>query len=197
MERFRLVFGLLLCDFLGITPIFPIWHSLVDIHIRVLQQKQLMLGPQALKEDSSSTSPVEELSQGCKRVAQRSFSQVVAESPQAVQPTERCNVCGQMHLTRDCNHVLNRDLEGRVELLQKRQICFNCLERGHISKFCEEGPRCEVCPGRHDTLLHGRQRQGRERSRRQDGEADLDAGFLDADSRVLPENKSVSREVLE
>ena len=87
--------------------------------------------------------------------------------------------------------MLKRDLEGRVELLQKRKVCFNCLERGHISKFCEEGPRCEVCPGRHDTLLHGRQRQGQERSRRQDGEADLDA-----DSRVLPDNKSLSGEVL-
>ena len=31
MERFRLVFGLLLCDFLGITPIFPIWHSLAQV----------------------------------------------------------------------------------------------------------------------------------------------------------------------
>ena len=29
MERFRLLFGLQLCDFLGITPIFPIWHSLL------------------------------------------------------------------------------------------------------------------------------------------------------------------------
>ena len=48
----------------------------VDIHIRVLQQKQLMLGPQALKEDSSSTSLVEEPNQGCKREPQRSFSQV-------------------------------------------------------------------------------------------------------------------------
>ena len=165
----------------------------VDIQIRVLQQKQLMLGPQALKEDSPSISPVEEPIQGYKRVAQRSFSQVVAESPQAVQPTERCNVCGQMHLTRDCNHVLKRDLEGRVELLQKRRVCFNCLERGHISKFCEEGPRCEVCPRRHDTLLHGRQRQGGERSwRTLNGDTDLDA-----DGRVLSDNKSANGEVLE
>ena len=164
----------------------------VDFHIRVLQQKQLMLGPQALKEDSSSTSLVEEPNQGCKREPQRSFSQVVVESPQAVQPTERCNVCGQMHLTRDCNHVLELDLEGRVELFLKRRVCFNCLERGHISKFCEEGPRCEVCPGKHDTLLHGRQRQGQEGSRRQDGETDSDA-----DGWVLPDNKSLSGEVLE
>ena len=26
-----MVFGLLLCDFLGITPIFPIWHSLAQV----------------------------------------------------------------------------------------------------------------------------------------------------------------------
>ena len=138
----------------------------VKFHIKVLKQKQLMMGPQALKMDQPLTSPVrptptptpfltptptptpmETPAQDHRK--HRTFSQVVAEAPRKVQPTDRCNICDQMHETHYCTDWWDMDVEQRVETLQKRRLCFNCLERGHISKFCEMEPACTQCGGKH------------------------------------------------
>ena len=135
----------------------------VKRHIMILKQKQLMMGPQALELDHPLTvmptpTPTPTPTPRETPAQPRTFSQVVAEAPRTVQSTDRCNICSQMHETAYCMEWWEMEVEQRIETLQKRGLCFNCLERGHISKFCEMPHRCGKCGGKHDVKIHkGRQ----------------------------------------
>merc|ERR1712212_1280586 len=147
----------------------------VKRHIMILRQKQLMLGPQALELDHPSTitptpTPTPTPSPRETPAQPRTYSQVVVETPRTVQSTDRCNICSQMHVTAGCLAWWEMDMEQRIETLQKRGLCFNCLERGHISKFCEMPDRCGKCGGKHNVKVHRGRQQRRQKEHLQDEE---------------------------
>ena len=149
----------------------------VKRHIMILRQKQLMLGPQALEMDHPSTitltpTPTPTSTQTLRETpAQpRMYSQVVVETPKTVQSTDRCNICSQMHVTAGCLAWWEMEVEQRIETLQKRGLCFNYLERSHISKFCEMPYRCSQCNGKHNAMIHKGRQQRRQKEQLQNDE---------------------------
>ena len=44
--------------------------------------------------------------------------------------------------------------ENRLAKVRKHNICMNCLRQGHFASQCKSTRRCEVCRGKHHTLLH-------------------------------------------
>ena len=82
-------------------------------------------------------------------------NRLVNSQPQQ-QSTERCYICGSIHATEDCHHLVNSDLESRKNLLLSRGLCFHCFEPDHIAKECAKRRFicCTLCKRHHATLLH-------------------------------------------
>ena len=44
--------------------------------------------------------------------------------------------------------------EGKMSILKGNGYCFNCLNKGHLSKHCPSSPRCYKCLMTHHSWLH-------------------------------------------
>lgn len=42
----------------------------------------------------------------------------------------------------------------KVKLLKENGICFGCLTKGHMSKTCKRRMTCQLCQGKHPSILH-------------------------------------------
>lgn len=73
-----------------------------------------------------------------------------------ITPTQSCLFCEGEHLTHHCEEFCKLDLASKKEYVQKNQMCFNCLRKGHAVKMCLQSTRCRICGQRHHTLIHGR-----------------------------------------
>ena len=118
-------------------------RDMVNRHVRILQQKQLMLGgQQQLKVNSTATAPQQQQQQRQQQQQQqhpqgkKSYSKALKESPKKEQSTESCNICKGMHATASCNQLVKLKPDDRVGLIKKHDLCFMCLRKGHILKFC-------------------------------------------------------------
>ncbi|XP_062538935.1 uncharacterized protein LOC134207229 [Armigeres subalbatus] len=45
-------------------------------------------------------------------------------------------------------------VDERLRLVREKQVCFNCLRRGHRSTDCRSNKSCSKCKRKHHTLLH-------------------------------------------
>ena len=44
--------------------------------------------------------------------------------------------------------------EHKVDFIKKEQLCFGCLEKGHVTKYCKARSQCKDCKKNHPTSLH-------------------------------------------
>jgi len=67
-----------------------------------------------------------------------------------------CASCGFSHQLSKCRNFAKKSNEEKIALIRSRGICFLCLRQGHMSNVCPDDGQisCEVCQGRHNTLLH-------------------------------------------
>jgi len=67
----------------------------------------------------------------------------------------KCLICKlNTHRTQDCSKLIDiTDIDERVELVKKKNICFNCLGPHHI-KNCQSSHKCSVCGKSHHSILH-------------------------------------------
>ena len=67
-----------------------------------------------------------------------------------------CPVCNAAHPLAKCKIFIEKNLEERLQVMRKAQLCHNCFKYGHIAVGCLARSTCEVqgCKGRHHTLLH-------------------------------------------
>ena len=61
-----------------------------------------------------------------------------------------------MHATASCNQLIKLKPDDRVGLIKKHDLCFMCMKKGHISRFCRNVPECGKCGKPHNTIFHGR-----------------------------------------
>ena len=54
------------------------------------------------------------------------------------------------YLTMYLSHLSS---ESRMKKVRKQRKCLNCLEYNHKAFNCRFGSRCELCPGKHSTML--------------------------------------------
>ena len=67
---------------------------------------------------------------------------------------EECLYCQGDHTIDDCSNYRNENLEDRTKYAKQNGMCFNCLVKGHMTRFCEEPMRCSKCSRKHHSLLH-------------------------------------------
>lgn len=67
---------------------------------------------------------------------------------------ENCPFCSGSHFLDDCSDMKWRPLQERKAFIQAQRLCFGCLRKGHVAKFCKRRLSCGVCGKRHATLLH-------------------------------------------
>ncbi|XP_039450509.1 uncharacterized protein LOC120429503 [Culex pipiens pallens] len=70
------------------------------------------------------------------------------------QSQRRCLFCGEtFHMPFNCSKLRNMSVSQRVEEVNLRRLCRNCLNAGHYADGCSRGS-CSRCGARHHTLLH-------------------------------------------
>ena len=52
-----------------------------------------------------------------------------------------------------CRYFLNLNYGERVEFIKQNRLCFKCL-RNHYQSDCKFEPVCNVCKGKHNSVLH-------------------------------------------
>lgn len=63
----------------------------------------------------------------------------------------RCTFCGKPHPSEKCLNVCKLTRAEQEEKVRSLELCFRCLERGHISKGCKH--KCSKCRGNHNALF--------------------------------------------
>nr|XP_034330613.1 uncharacterized protein LOC117690468 [Crassostrea gigas] len=78
-----------------------------------------------------------------------------------------CALCKGEHYLNHCNDFLAMDVENRKKYAKENNLCFGCLNAGHISKHCEQRLKCRTCGRNNPTSLHGdiRRAEPKENSR--------------------------------
>ncbi|XP_058827620.1 uncharacterized protein LOC131687546 [Topomyia yanbarensis] len=72
----------------------------------------------------------------------------------SAQSSKRCVFCGEsFHIVFRCNKFKSMSVAQRVEDVNRRRLCRNCLSVGHFADCCSRGS-CNRCGGKHHTLLH-------------------------------------------
>ncbi|XP_060842552.1 uncharacterized protein LOC132922848 [Rhopalosiphum padi] len=74
----------------------------------------------------------------------------------AVAPTKskKCLFCGHPHAIYKCFGFRKLTITSRRDFVNKNQLCFICLNRGHMSNACPTSFTCRTCSSKHSTLLH-------------------------------------------
>ncbi|XP_055522775.1 uncharacterized protein LOC129716956 [Wyeomyia smithii] len=65
-----------------------------------------------------------------------------------------CEFCTGEHVAFKCSTFNDLSVENRLKLVREKQVCFNCLRRGHRGAECKSTKTCSKCKRRHHTLLH-------------------------------------------
>ena len=74
--------------------------------------------------------------------------------PLSHSPGQRCWSCGGSHCIDDCSQLRQQAWEERKKVVYGLRLCFGCLRRGHVARFCPARLKCKVCGAQHPTLLH-------------------------------------------
>ncbi len=64
-----------------------------------------------------------------------------------------CPFCSEEHSVFQCNKFKSFTFDQKSNEIRKRNLCFNCLRKGHRSAECRSS-LCQVCNRRHHTLLN-------------------------------------------
>ena len=65
-----------------------------------------------------------------------------------------CTICGGGHRSDTCSQLKERHIDERLEVIKHKDLCFGCLQKGHLSKNCRVRLSCEECGKQHPTILH-------------------------------------------
>lgn len=71
-------------------------------------------------------------------------------------PGARCHFCEGRHPVRGCRYLYSErtPVAFRLRKLAEYRACTNCLKLGHDGGACPSRDRCEICNGKHNTVLH-------------------------------------------
>lgn len=65
-----------------------------------------------------------------------------------------CSYCAQPHKIYKCEEFQALTLAERYNVQREKELCANCLHKGHTRQECQSQVTCRHCSGRHHTLLH-------------------------------------------
>jgi len=73
---------------------------------------------------------------------------------------EKCSYCSGKHRVFSCDLFKGLDVNGRLTAVRDAKLCFNCLAPYHSKEYCKSKFSCQICKGRHNTLLHLEKKSG-------------------------------------
>lgn len=65
-----------------------------------------------------------------------------------------CIKCNAKHSTMECPELLKVQVNERLNWVQEKKLCTNCLSNSHTIRNCTSKYSCKVCKKRHNTILH-------------------------------------------
>ncbi|XP_061724899.1 uncharacterized protein LOC133530860 [Cydia pomonella] len=66
----------------------------------------------------------------------------------------QCAFCQERHHIYKCKQFANQAVDERYVFVKKNRLCFNCLIPNHVVKRCKQWKSCQLCKGRHHSLIH-------------------------------------------
>ncbi|XP_058816835.1 uncharacterized protein LOC131680128 [Topomyia yanbarensis] len=75
-----------------------------------------------------------------------------ATAAQSADP--HCVFCGGNHFSFKCSEFNGLSVSDRLAKVKEKNVCFNCLRRGHHVTDCSSKKTCSKCQRKHHTLLH-------------------------------------------
>jgi len=64
-----------------------------------------------------------------------------------------CAYCERLHHIARCEKFQRLSISEKKEEVKRRQLCFNCLRKGHYMQACTASV-CKFCSKKHNTILH-------------------------------------------
>ena len=86
----------------------------------------------------------------------------------------RCPICDEgEHNVSQCRKFIDMNPNERLDTALRKQICFMCLNPGHVTRECTNPVKCQAkeCGQRHATMLHEADWEGLRRTSREKREA--------------------------
>jgi len=68
--------------------------------------------------------------------------------------SEKCACCSHMHKIYACKKFRDLSQGERFNVVRSARMCFNCLSTNHMAPKCQSNSKCQLCGGKHNTLLH-------------------------------------------
>ncbi|XP_014203558.1 uncharacterized protein LOC106635882 [Copidosoma floridanum] len=65
-----------------------------------------------------------------------------------------CPSCSETRYLGHCARFQGLDAHAQRDLVYQARLCFNCLQTGHLLKFCPSRSVCQHCREQHHSLLH-------------------------------------------
>lgn len=79
----------------------------------------------------------------------------VVQSDSSSDSSAHCKVCSiDFHPVRSCPTLNNMNVQQRIDIIQKKNLCKNCFSYSHSTFKCKSPRRCSKCNKKHSTLLH-------------------------------------------
>ncbi|XP_063964979.1 uncharacterized protein LOC135156433 [Lytechinus pictus] len=75
------------------------------------------------------------------------------EREKRVKP-QSCSCCKKDHSLQECTEFASKNMADRKSHIREKGLCYGCLKYGHMSKAYRRRSTCDICKGRHPSLLH-------------------------------------------
>ena len=75
-------------------------------------------------------------------------------SAKKVRTEVKCLFCNGDHNLASCTDFGEKESKEKVEFVTAQKLCFGCLRKGHLSRYCRTRHKCMKCKGKHPTVLH-------------------------------------------
>ncbi|XP_062542508.1 uncharacterized protein LOC134210476 [Armigeres subalbatus] len=85
-------------------------------------------------------------------------AQKVHATVSSIETEMKCDFCGNSHANYHCAAFKALSIPQRLVKVRERNVCFNCLRKGHRSAECSSDRCCQRCKRRHHSLLHAEEK---------------------------------------
>lgn len=115
-------------------PTFQVFNEFLKLQLRILEN---------LERDREASSSSES------QIKRKSAHNTTVKTSS---PT--CGYCSQPHFIFQCDEFQQLSLADRYKAQREKELCSNCLFKGHPVNECRSKGSCRLCMERHHTLLH-------------------------------------------
>lgn len=65
-----------------------------------------------------------------------------------------CPYCSKDHTLEFCGALKHKPNKEKVDFMKSKGLCFGCLGKGHMGKYCKNRMTCHTCHKDHPSILH-------------------------------------------